>query len=474
MTVERLILLFILGLNALALYVVYRRKGGSPLRVGPELSESIEPLRERLAILAHEIQNQSASLAAMSERLISRQESFAQAVESISRERFGELRSELLVAQAERERAEMERSALRDRELFETTSKLFAEARKEQSERLLQIDETLKQQLERLQRSNEARLDEMRKVVDEKLHETLEKRLSESFRSVSEHLEAVHRGLGEMKNLAADVGGLKRALTNVKNRGVLGEAQLGALLEQFLSPEQYLAHASVKRNSAERVEFAVRLPGTEEGSVVLLPIDAKFPIEDYQRLLDAYEHAEPEEAMKHAQALEQRILQEARSIRDKYINPPTTTDFALLFLPFEGLYAEVLRRPGLFQRIQREMRVTIVGPTTLTAFLNSLQVGFKTLAITKQSAEIHKTLARVKTEFERFGVAVAQAQKKIEEAGKKLGDVEHRRSIMMKRLTKVEALPENGAGSTNHLGEPSAHPEAVSLLEAPPTPIGDD
>lgn len=465
MNADRLILLLLFALNALALYWFARGRGGQSAKDAggsDRLEPLLEPLRERLAILAHEIQNQSGSLAALSERLIARQESFAQSIESSSRERHQELRGELLIAQAEREREESSRSSTRSRELFETTSKLFAEARKEQSERLLQIDETLKQQLERLQRSNEARLDEMRKVVDEKLHETLEKRLSESFRSVSEHLEAVHRGLGEMKTLASDVGGLKRALTNVKNRGVLGEAQLGALLEQFLSPEQYEANVAVKRGSSERVEYAVRLPGSEEGSLVLLPIDAKFPIEDYQRLLDAYDHAEPDEAMKHAQALEQRILQEARTIRDKYINPPATTDFALLFLPFEGLYAEVLRRPGLFQRLQHELRVTIVGPTTLTAFLNSLQVGFKTLAITKQSAEIHQTLARVKTEFDKFGLAVAQAQKKIEEAGKKLGDVEHRRSMMVKRLRKVEALPEEADAQDD---SPEDAPSPALLLE---------
>lgn len=472
MTLDRLLLILIAGMNVLALYWLSRPRrpsegsegAGTSAQLETRLQALIEPLRERSAILAHEIQNQSAGLAKLSERLISRQESFAQSIEANARERHKELASELLLAQAEREREETTRAAARSRELFETTSKLFAEARKEQGERLLQIDETLKQQLERLQRSNEARLDEMRKVVDEKLHETLEKRLSESFRSVSEHLEAVHRGLGEMKNLASDVGGLKRALTNVKNRGVLGEAQLGALLEQFLSPEQYESNIPVRRGSSERVEYAVRLPGTEEGSVVLLPIDAKFPIEDYQRLLDAYDHAEPEEALKHSQALEQRILQEARTIRDKYINPPMTTDFALLFLPFEGLYAEVLRRPGLFQRIQHEMRVTIVGPTTLTAFLNSLQVGFKTLAITKQSAEIHKTLARVKTEFERFGVAVAQAQKKIEEAGKKLGDVEHRRTMMVKRLRTVEALPETAAEALPGESE-SASGAGLPLLE---------
>jgi DNA recombination protein RmuC len=296
--------------------------------------------------------------------------------------------------------------------------------------------------LEAIQTSNEDRLEQMRRTVDEKLHEALEKRLGESFNLVAQRLELVQKGLGEMQSLAQDVGGLKRALTNVKTRGVLGEAQLGALLEQFLSAGQYASNVKVKPRSAEVVEFAVKLPGAEEGGTVWLPIDAKFPLEDYQRLMEAYEVGDLLAVETAGRAMEVRLLAQAREIRDKYIAPPYTTDFALLFLPFEGLYAEALRRPGLFERIQRECRVTFVGPTTLTAFLNSLQVGFKTLAISKKGSEAWKVLGHVKYEFGKFGEVLEAVQKKLGEASEKLGDVAKRKELMEKRLAAVEAEPE--------------------------------
>jgi len=280
------------------------------------------------------------------------------------------------------------------------------------------------------------------------LHEALEKRLGESFNLVAQRLEQVQKGLGEMQTLAQDVGGLKRALTNVKTRGVLGEAQLGALLEQFLSAGQYAANVKVKPRSAEVVEFAVKLPGPEEGATVWLPIDAKFPLEDYQRLMEAYEIGDLAAVETAGRALEVRLLSQARDIRDKYIAPPYSTDFALLFLPFEGLYAEALRRPGLLERLQRECKVTFVGPTTLTAFLNSLQVGFKTLAISKQSGEVWKVLGQVKTEFGKFGESLAVVQKKLDEASTKLGEVSKGKERMEKRLAGVEALPEPEALET--------------------------
>jgi DNA recombination protein RmuC len=319
----------------------------------------------------------------------------------------------------------------------------LAQSRQELNQRMEAVQSQVQQRLQAIQEANEQKLEQMRVTVDEKLHATLEKRLGESFSLVAQRLEEVQKGLGEMQNLAQDVGGLKRALTNVKNRGVLGEAQLSALLEQFLSAGQYVANAQVKRNSAERVEFAVKLPGPGE-EPVLLPIDAKFPIEDYQRLLDAYETGDVEGIGRSAQALEARILSQAREIRDKYVNPPVTTNFGLLFLPFEGLYAEALRRPGLLDRLQ-ECKVSLVGPTTLTAFLNSLQMGFKTLAISKQSAEVWKTLAAIKTDFAKFGEALEAVQKKLDEAGSKLGDVSKRSSILQKKLGKVDALPESEA-----------------------------
>lgn len=329
----------------------------------------------------------------------------------------------------------------------------LAQSRQEQAQRLDALQAQVQQRLQGIQEANEQKLEQMRLTVDEKLHATLEKRLGESFSLVAQRLEEVQKGLGEMQNLASDVGGLKRALTNVKTRGVLGEAQLGALLEQFLSPGQYEANAKPRPRSNEIVEYAVKLPGPDEGSTVWLPIDAKFPIEDYQRLMEAYEAGDKDAVEAAGRALEQRILSQAREIRDKYLAPPHTTDFALLFLPFEGLYAEALRRPDLLTRVQQECKVTFVGPTTLTAFLNSLQVGFRTLAVTKQSAEIQKILGKVKAEFGKFGDALEAVQKKLDEASTKLDDVAKRRNLMEKALAKVETPEEVGTQANPRLFE---------------------
>ena len=332
--------------------------------------------------------------------------------------------------------------------LNKTIQTALKDGRQEQRDQLQQVQDRVQEKLDTLQKGNEAKLEQMRQTVDEKLHDTLEKRLGESFKLVSERLEQVQKGLGAMQNLASDVGGLKRALTNVKTRGVLGEAQLGALLEQFLAPSQYAANVKVRPRSNEIVEYAVKLPGPEEGKTVWLPIDAKFPIEDYQRLMEAYELGDLATVEISARALENRLLGQARDIRDKYVSPPDTTDFALLFLPFEGLYAEALRRPGLLEKLQRDCKVTIVGPTTLTAFLNSLQVGFKTMAITKQSGEVWRTLGAVKTEFGKFGLALEALDKKLDEAKTKLSDVSTRSRLLSGKLTKVEALPEAEAQET--------------------------
>jgi DNA recombination protein RmuC len=336
--------------------------------------------------------------------------------------------------------------------LAAATQEALRASREEQATQLNQVQQQVEKRLEAIQKSNEDRLEQMRRTVDEKLHETLEKRLGESFNLVAQRLEQVQKGLGEMQSLAQDVGGLKRALTNVKTRGVLGEAQLGALLEQFLSAGQYATNVKIRPRSPEMVEYAVKLPGPEEGATVWLPIDAKFPLEDYQRLMEAYELGDLAAVETAGRALEVRLLAQARDIRDKYIAPPYSTDFALLFLPFEGLYAEALRRPGLLERLQRECKVTFVGPTTLTAFLNSLQVGFKTLAITKQSGEVWKVLGQVKTEFGKFGESLAVVQKKLDEASTKLGEVSKGKERMEKRLAGVEALPE---------------PEALAALPGP-------
>ncbi|WP_291770603.1 DNA recombination protein RmuC [Castellaniella sp.] len=292
-----------------------------------------------------------------------------------------------------------------------------------------------------LQMDNAAKLEEMRKTVDEKLQATLETRLGESFKLVSERLEQVHRGLGEMQTLASGVGDLKRVLTNVKTRGTWGEMQLSRLLEQMLTAEQYVANVTTKKGSNDRVEFAIRLPGREEDVEVFLPIDAKFPIEDYQRLLDAQDRADLPAIDEAARALETRIKGEARTISEKYIDPPNTTDFALLYLPIEGLYAEVLRRPGLVEMLQHDYRVTVAGPTTLTAILNSLQMGFRTLAITKRSSEVWKVLGAVKTEFGKFGDVIEAARRKLEAASKQFEQVDVRTRAIQRKLRGVEELP---------------------------------
>ena len=301
--------------------------------------------------------------------------------------------------------------------------------------------------LAQLQSDNTAKLEEMRRTVDEKLQGTLDKRLGESFKQVSDRLELVHKGLGEMQTLASGVGDLKRVLTNVKTRGTWGEMQLGNLLEQILTIDQFGRNVRMKPPGGETVEFAIKLPGPEEHEtkVVWLPIDAKFPKESYERLVDASERGDVVGVEQAAKDLETAVRSQARAIRDKYLAPPFTTDFGLLYLPTEGLYAEVLRRPGLLDSLQREQRVVIVGPTTLAALLNSLQMGFRTLAIQKRSSEVWKVLGAVKTEFGKFGDMLDKVKKKLDETGNTIDDAVHRSRQIEKRLRKVEALPsENG------------------------------
>jgi len=294
--------------------------------------------------------------------------------------------------------------------------------------------------LERMQQDNAAKLEQMRQTVDEKLHATLEKRLSESFRQVSERLELVHRGLGEMQTLAAGVGDLKRVLSNVKTRGVFGETQLAALLEQVMAPEQYEKNVATRSGSRERVEFAIKLPGRDDGPV-LLPIDAKFPIEDYQRLQAAQEAGDKAALEMAEKALEARVKLEAKAIAEKYVEPPHTTDFALLYLPFEGLFGEVLRRPGLFDQVQRQFRVTICGPTNLLAYLNSLQMGFRTLAIQQRSSEVWKVLGTVKSEFGKFAEVLANTKRQLQTVANTIDQAEVRTRQIERKLKDVEVLP---------------------------------
>ena len=309
--------------------------------------------------------------------------------------------------------------------------------------RMGEVRDTLDQQLQQLQKTNAAKLDEMRQTVDEKLQSTLEARLSESFKQVAERLEQVHQGLGHMKTLAQGVGDLQRVLSNVKTRGIFGEVQLEALLEQVLTIEQYGKQIETKPRSNQRVDFAIKLPGrSDDGAEVWLPIDAKFPREDYERLLDAQDRADPIAAEASAKAMESRIRQEAKSIADSYLAPPHTTDFAILFLPVEGLYAEVLRRPGLMDSLQRDYRVTLAGPTTLLAILNSLHMGFRTLALEKQASEVWKVLGAVKTEFDRYGEWVAKVREQVQKAADTLDRADTRSKQMRRVLKGVEALPE--------------------------------
>jgi len=321
-------------------------------------------------------------------------------------------------------------------------------------QRMAEVRKTLETQLKALQTDNAAQLEQMRKIVDEKLDKTLGARLDASFKRVSENLEAVQRGLGEMQTLATGVGDLKRVLSNVKTRGTFGEVQLGALLEQVLVAEQYAANIATVPGSNDRVEYAIKLPGRENESPVWLPIDAKFPIEDHQRLLDAQERADPDAAAVAALALERRIREEAKTIHAKYVSPPATTDFAILFLPTEGLYAEVIRRPGLFETLQRDCRVTVAGPTTLTAILNALQMGFRTLAIEKRSSEVWQILGAVKTEFGKFSAIVDKARNQLDSARNNLDELVGRRSrAIEKKLKGVESLPDSASRAL--LGEAS-------------------
>jgi DNA recombination protein RmuC len=314
--------------------------------------------------------------------------------------------------------------------------------------RLGEVRQAVDARLVALQEGNEKKLDQMRATVDEKLHATLEQRLGQSFKQVADRLEQVHKGLGEMQSLARDVGSLNRVLTNVKTRGVFGEVQLAALLEQVFTPEQYATNVATVPGSGDRVEFAVRLPGrgkaqgAAEDAPLWLPIDAKFPREDYERLLDAADRADVAATEAAAKAIEQRLRMEARSIRDKYVSPPHTTDFAILFVPTEGLYAEALRRPGLAEALQREFKVMLAGPTTLLALLNSLQMGFRTLALERRSAEVWEVLGAVKTEFGKFGDVLAKTRKKLEEASNTIDQAETRTRAMARQLRSVEALPE--------------------------------
>lgn len=358
------------------------------------------------------------------------------------------------------------------RQKFDDLSTKQNQIKTETELKLEKIRDSVENNLQKIQEQNSKKLEEMRATVDEKLQSTIEKRFTESFNLISNRLDQVHKGLGEMQKLASGVGDLKKVLTNIKTRGNLGEIQLGNILEQILSNEQFEKNCSVKAGSQERVEYAIKLPGKNPDNLpVLLPLDSKFPNEDYQRLIDVYEKVselnqkEIDEANKN---FEQSVRKNAKDIRDKYINPPVTTDFAIMFVPTEGLYAEILRRTGLFEFLQREYRVTVVGPANLVAFLSSLQMGFRTLAIEKRSSEVWQILGAIKTQFGAFGNILDKTKKKLQEATNVIEDASVKSRVIERKLRNVQELPEDL--STKLIGDPidlEVDMDASKIMEEP-------
>nr|WP_315466807.1 DNA recombination protein RmuC [uncultured Undibacterium sp.] len=379
---------------------------------------------------------QNNQIDAFSQQLVKLNESNAQQLEQMR---------QALILQGQSAREEQ---ALSLKRFADTLNQTLSSMTESNAQRMLEIRSTLEQKIQQLQADNASKLEEMRKTVDEKLHATLEQRLGESFKQVSERLEKVHQGLGEMQQLAIGVGDLKRVLTNVKTRGTWGEVQLEMVLEQMLTPDQYAKNVETIPNSGERVEFAIKLPGKEDDRApVWMPIDAKFPKEQYERLLDAAERADAEGVAQAGKELERVIRNEAKTIAEKYLSPPLTTDFAILFLPTEGLYAEVMRRPGLADELQRTHRVSISGPSTLSALLNSLQMGFRTLILEKRSSEVWQVLGAVKTEFSKFGDVLAATKNALVKAADNIDKAEVRTRQMTRKLKLVEALPTDAAQS---------------------------
>lgn len=362
----------------------------------------------------------------------------------------------ILKSSSDSQLRQMSEVAGMQKDQLDSFSKQLLALTKLNEDKLENLRKTIEAQLRAMQEDNSRKLEQMRAVVDEKLQSTLEKRLGDSFKQVSERLEQVYKGLGEMRSLATGVGDLKKVLTNVKTRGTWGEIRLSHILEQILTPDQYEVNVATKKASSERVEFAIKLPGqgSRKEKVVWLPIDSKFPQEDYQRLLDAQEAADKVQAEKSVKNLETRVKAEAKAIREKYIDPPNTTDFGIMFLPVEGLYAEVLRRPGLCDSLQRDYRIVVTGPTTLAALLNSLQMGFRTLAIEKRSSEVWELLGAVKTQFSKFGEVLAKTKKKLQEASNTIDQAEVRTRAISRKLSKVQELPRSDSAK---LMEPAAN-----------------
>jgi DNA recombination protein RmuC len=400
-----------------------------------ELAGTLAQFQQALATQVTSVATvQNSQIDGFSQQLVKLNEMNAQQLEAMR---------QAITAQAQ---AGREEQSLALKRFGDTLNQTLTTLTESNAQRMAEVRATLEAKIRDLQTDNGMRLEEMRKTVDEKLHATLEQRLGESFKLVSDRLEKVHQGLGEMQQLAIGVGDLKRVLTNVKTRGTWGEVQLAMLLEQVLTPDQYASNVETVRGSGERVEFAIKLPGQDDGSgPVWMPIDAKFPKEQYERLADAAERADADGVAAAGRELERAIRGEAKTIAEKYLAPPLTTDFAILFLPTEGLYAEVMRRPGLADDLQRTFRVSIAGPSTLSALLNSLQMGFRTLALEKRSSEVWQVLGAVKTEFGKFGDVLAATKTTLERAAKNIEQAETRSRQMARKLKSVEALPSEAA-----------------------------
>ncbi|MDM4766124.1 DNA recombination protein RmuC [Pelomonas sp. SE-A7] len=455
--------LLLLGLLALvlALLLTVWLRLKSQSQASPQLTQALQQSNERLERELRDELGRSAS--STRQELV---QGLAQFQQVLSQGLQGTNQS--LASQALAAREAQDAAAQRSAQALTEAMQRLAEAMREQlkamsssnEQRLAEVRQTVEARLTSIQQDNEKKLEQMRATVDEKLHATLEQRLGESFKQVAERLEQVHKGLGEMQGLARDVGSLNRVLTNVKTRGIFGEVQLAGLLEQVFTPEQYAANVATVPGSNERVEFAIKLPGQrDDGQPLWLPIDAKFPREDYERLLEAHEQADVAGVEAAAKAIEARLKLEARSIRVKYVAPPHTTDFGILFLPTEGLYAEALRRPGLVEGLQREHKVMLVGPTTLLATLSSLQMGFRTLALEKRSAEVWEVLGAVKTEFGKFGEVLAKTKKKLDEASSSIELAETRTRQMSRKLKTVEALPDDASQKLLRLDQAGADDE---------------
>ena len=455
MDVMNWVLLGLGGVNAVLLLMLWLRSGAS----GPSADE-------RAAELAHQQAQQQMRQQELMQLVNSSSERLLRELRRDIAESARDARQELAQNLATFQQTLMQQGAestrtqntqidafgqqltLLQKTLHDTLVNQLSGVSESNARRLGEIRDTLEKQLAQLQTSNAAKLDEMRATVDEKLQSTLQARLGESFKQVADRLEQVHKGLGEMQTLAQGVGDLKHLLSNVKTRGIFGEAQLAALLEQVFVPDQYAVQVATRPGSKNVVDFAIKLPGkSDSGAPLWLPIDAKFPNEDYERLLEAQGRADAGAAELAGRALEQRIRLEAKSIAEKYVEPPYTTDFAILFLPTEGLYAEVLRRPGLMEVLQREHRVTLAGPTTLLAMLSSLQMGFRTLALEKRSSEVWQVLGAVKTEFGKFGDVLARVKAQTETVLKTIDGAQTRSRAMGRALKGVEALSEPQAAA---------------------------